>query len=82
MRLWGGEGVWGAEEGGVGGVAGEGLRAHRGCGCGWGSVWGFGCGCGWGEEGVWVQREGCVWGRIEVWLGVAWERLGVHWGSV
>ena len=49
-----------------------------------------------GLGGVWVQREGCIggvsrcgWGRLGaagvrlwLWLGVAWERLGVHWGSV
>ena len=46
----------------------------------WGGRGALGVWLGWGGS---VGAEGGVhWGRIEVWLGVAWELLGVHWGSV
>ena len=34
---------------------------------------------GWGVAG---GRLGAAGVRLWLWVGVAWERLGVHWGSV
>ena len=67
----------------VGGVAGEGLRAHRGCGCGWGSVWGADLvrmsapGSFWGADGTevlcfrrWEEVRGCIDDRIRIFLAL------------